>query len=53
MSGSEIARHMADMQTSAMALGLVGTPTFFVNGKASETIEPAALDRAIREAKAG
>lgn len=53
MSGPEIARHMADMQTSAMALGLVGTPTFFVNGKASETIEPAALDRAIREAKAG
>lgn len=53
MSGPEIARHMADMQTSAMALGLVGTPTFFVNGKASETIEPAALERAIREAKAG
>jgi len=53
MSGSEIARHMADMQTSAMALGLVGTPTFFVNGKASETIDPAALEQAIREAKAG
>lgn len=52
MSGPEIARHMADMQTSAMALGLVGTPTFFVNGKASESIQPAALDRAIREAKA-
>ena len=53
MAGPEIARHMADMQTSAMALGLVGTPTFFVNGKASESIEPAAIDRAIREAKAG
>ena len=53
MSGPEIARHMADMQTSATALGLVGTPTFFVNGKASESIQPAALDRAIREAKAG
>jgi len=52
MAGPEIARHMADMQTSAMALGLVGTPTFFVNGKAQETIQPAALDRAIREAKA-
>lgn len=52
MSGPEIARHMADMQTSATALGLVGTPTFFVNGKASESIEPAAVDRAIREAKA-
>ena len=53
MSGPEIARHMADMQTSAMALDLVGTPTFFVNGKASETIDPAALEQAIREAKAG
>jgi protein-disulfide isomerase len=52
MSSPAVARHMADMQTSAMALGLVGTPTFFVNGKASETIQPAALDRAIRDAKA-
>lgn len=53
MSSPELARHMADMQTSAMALGLVGTPTFFVNGKAMESIEPAVLERAIREARAG
>jgi protein-disulfide isomerase len=53
MSGPEIARHMADMQTSATALGLIGTPTFFVNGRASESIQPAALERAIRDAKAG
>ena len=53
ISGPEIARHMADMQTSAMALGLVGTPTFFVNGRAMESIEPAVLERAVREAKAG
>jgi protein-disulfide isomerase len=52
MSSPELARHMADMQTSAMALGLVGTPTFFVNGKAMESIEPAALEREIRAAKA-
>ncbi|MCS6625086.1 thioredoxin domain-containing protein [Roseibacterium beibuensis] len=52
MASPELARHMADMQTSAMAMGLVGTPTFFVNGQAMETIEPAALERAIREAKA-
>ena len=52
MASPELARHMADMQTSAMAMGLVGTPTFFVNGMAMESIEPAALDRAIREAKA-
>lgn len=53
MASPALARHMADMQTSAMALGLVGTPTFFVNGKAMESIEPAVLERAIREAKAG
>lgn len=53
MSSPDLARHMADMQTSAMALGLVGTPTFFVNGKAMESIEPAVLERAIREARAG
>ncbi|GAA0870049.1 DsbA family protein [Brevundimonas basaltis] len=53
MASSELARHMADMQTSAMALGLVGTPTFFVNGEALASIEPAVLDRAIRKAKAG
>ncbi|MDI6625370.1 MAG: thioredoxin domain-containing protein [Brevundimonas sp.] len=52
MAGSEIASHLADMQTSAMAMGLVGTPTFFVNGKAMESIEPAALESEIREAKA-
>ncbi len=52
MAGPEIARHMADMQTAATALGLVGTPTFFVNGTASETIQPAALERMVREAKA-
>ncbi|HEY0598643.1 DsbA family protein [Brevundimonas sp.] len=52
MSGPGIARHLADTQTSASALGLIGTPTFFVNGKATESIQPAALERAIREAKA-
>jgi protein-disulfide isomerase len=53
MAGPEIATHLADIHTSAAALGLVGTPTFFVNGRASATIQPADLDRAIREAKAG
>lgn len=53
IAGPEVARHMADMQTAAMALGLVGTPTFFVNGKAAESIQPAVLERMIREAKAG
>lgn len=53
MSGGAVARLMAGTQTSAMAMQLMGTPTFFVNGKALESIQPAALDRAIREAKAG
>lgn len=53
MSGGAVARRLADTQTSAMAMQLIGTPTFFVNGKALESIQPAALDRAIREAKAG
>lgn len=53
MSGGTVARLMAGTQTSAMAMQLMGTPTFFVNGKALESIQPAALDRAIREAKAG
>ena len=53
MAGPEIARHLADIQTSATVLGLVGTPTFFVNGKAMDSIQPAALDASIRKAKAG
>ena len=53
MSGSAVARLLAGTQTSAMAMQLIGTPTFFVNGKALESIEPAVLDREIREAKAG
>lgn len=53
IASSDVARHMADMQTQAMALGLVGTPTFFVNGQAAESIQPAVLERMIRDAKAG
>jgi protein-disulfide isomerase len=52
MAGPGIARRLADIQTSATAMGLIGTPTFFVNGQAMDSIQPAALDRAIREAKA-
>jgi protein-disulfide isomerase len=53
MAGPEIARHLADIQMSATSLGLQGTPTFFVNGRASASIQPADIDRAIRTAKAG
>lgn len=53
MGGPEIARHLADIQLSASALGLQGTPTFFINGRVSASIQPADIDRAIRAAKAG
>ena len=53
MSSPQTARHLANVQTSASGLGLLGTPTFFINGKASPSIQPADIDRAIRTAKAG
>lgn len=52
MASPEIARHLADIQMSATSLGLRGTPTFFINGRASASIQPADIDRAIRAAKA-
>ncbi len=53
MSSPRTARHLADVQTSATGLGLLGTPTFFVNGRATASIQPVDIDRAIRAAKAG
>ncbi len=53
MASPEIARRLADIQMSAANLGLQGTPTFFINGQASASIQPADIDRAIRAAKAG
>lgn len=53
MSSPQTARHLANVQTSASGLGLLGTPTFFVNGRATASIQPADIDRAIRSAKAG
>ena len=52
MASPEIARHLTDIHTSAAALGLSGTPTFFINGRANASIQPADIDRAIRAAKA-
>ena len=52
MASPEIARHLADIQMSATGLGLRGTPTFFINGRAMASIQPADIDRAIRAAKA-
>jgi len=52
MASPEIARHLADIQLAATNLGLQGTPTFFINGRANASIQPADIDRAIRAAKA-
>ena len=52
MASPELARHMADMQTSAMAMGLVGTPTFFVNGKRHRgPWDAASLIRALQDTR--
>ncbi|RZJ01895.1 MAG: disulfide bond formation protein DsbA [Brevundimonas sp.] len=51
IASPDIARHLADIDTAGRALQLVGTPTFFVAGKAQASIQPADLDRAIRSAK--
>jgi len=52
MKSPQTARHLASIHANAMALQLYGTPTFFVNGKAQSTIQPADLERAIQAAKA-
>lgn len=46
-------RILADVHTGAAALGLQGTPSFFINGRMTASNDPATLDRAIRAAKAG
>lgn len=50
---ADTSRILADVHTGAAALGLQGTPTFFVNGRMTASNDPAQLDRAIRAAKAG
>jgi len=44
-------RHIADIHTAAATLGLVGTPTFIVNGRATAGIAPQDLAVAIEEAR--
>ena len=51
MASADVARHLGDIHTAAAALSLSGTPTFFINGTASPSIQPADIDRAIRAAK--
>lgn len=51
IASPEMTRHVADIHTAAATLGLQGTPTFFVNGKATAGIDPAEIAREIEAAK--
>ncbi len=52
MASPEVAAHLADIQTTAMAFRLVGTPTFLINGQATTSIAPQEVLKAIEAAKA-
>ena len=45
-------RHLADIHTTGATLGLVGTPTFVINGKTTSSIAPRDIAAAIAAAKA-
>ena len=46
-------RQLADIHTIGATLGLVGTPTFLINGKTTSSIDPREVEAAIEVAKAG
>lgn len=48
----DMTRHVADIHTAAATMGLRGTPTFFINGKAAPNIDPAYVAKMIADAKA-
>ena len=52
ISSPEMSRHLADIHTTGATLGLVGTPTFLINGKTTSSIAPAEVLAAIEAAKA-
>ncbi|WP_313447263.1 thioredoxin domain-containing protein [Brevundimonas sp.] len=51
IAAPDTTRHIADIHTTAAALRLRGTPTFFVNGKSSPGIDPAEIGKLIEAAK--
>lgn len=51
MASTDTVRHIADIHTAGAALRLRGTPTFFVNGKTSASIDPAEVEKMIEAAK--
>ncbi len=53
MNSPEMTRHLTDIHTIGRTLGLIGTPTFFINGRTTKTIAPAEVNAAIEAAKRG
>lgn len=53
MASAEIARHLAAVEVSGQTLQLIGTPTFFINGRTTASIEPRAVEAAILGARRG
>jgi len=51
LGAPSISRILADVQAGAGAVGMDGTPTFFINGQASASNDPAAIARAIAAAR--
>ena len=52
MRASDTDRLIADIHTIGATLGLVGTPTFLINGKTTSSIDPREVEAAIEAAKA-
>ena len=51
MGSPDTVRQIVDIHTIGMTLQLRGTPTFFVNGKTSASIDPADVEKMIQAAK--
>lgn len=53
MASPEMTRHLTDIHTVGRTLGLIGTPTFFINGRTTKSIAPDEVNAAIEAAKRG
>ncbi|AQR61756.1 disulfide bond formation protein DsbA [Brevundimonas sp. LM2] len=53
IGSTDMNRHLADIHTTGATLGLVGTPTFLINGRTTSSIAPQEVAAAIAAARAG
>lgn len=53
IESAEVTAHVGDVHETARALNLQGTPTFIVNGRALDNIDPRAVAQAIAQARRG